>query len=94
MEKERRLCEDPRGRRFVLSRVDEFRSRGSVVLINRWPTGKHPAQLIASSSHVDDLIEVMRYKIGSDACITAHATPGCPTPCLLVAHRSPDVVKI
>jgi len=84
------VCEDPRDRRFVLSRADECNSKGFVVLIDQWPTGKQPARLVAAGQQVEDLLDVMAYKAGRDACITAHATLGSPTLCVLVARHPPE----
>lgn len=84
---------DPRERRFLLSRADEYKHGGLVALINQWPTGNHPAQLVAAAPHVEDLYGVVRYKMGRDACITAHTTTGSPV-CVLVAHSLPDVVRV
>ncbi|OGM95251.1 hypothetical protein A2524_04375 [Candidatus Wolfebacteria bacterium RIFOXYD12_FULL_48_21] len=93
---EEKKCEwvDPRDRRFVLSRADELKSEGRVVLIGEWPTGKPPARLVASGSRVEDLRDVAEYKAGHEACITAHAMAGSLTPCVLIARRPPKKKEV
>jgi len=87
-------CVDPRDRRFVLSRADEFSSEGFVVLIDKWPTSKPPARLVAAGKTVEDLLEVMGLLAGRGMCITAHAMLGSLTPCVLVARRPPKKKEV
>lgn len=82
--------QDPRDRRFVLSKADEFNSEGLVALIDKWPVGKQPARLLAAGGQVEDLREVAEYRAGCGACITAHASLGSCTPCVLIARKPPE----
>ncbi|OGM92867.1 hypothetical protein A2333_00215 [Candidatus Wolfebacteria bacterium RIFOXYB2_FULL_49_7] len=93
-EEKKGWCADPRDRRFVLSRADELKTKGCVVLIDEWPTGKPPARLIVAGDRAEDLLDVAEYKAGREACITAHAMAGSLTPCVLVARRPPKKKEV
>ena len=81
--------EDPRARRFVLTMKDEHNNKGLVALIDAWPVGKQPARLVAAGEQVQDLLMVAEYKAGCGMCITAHASQGSCTPCILLARKPP-----